>query len=273
MDREGDNYDLFSKLVASKTRFIIRAAHNRCLAGHQQKLKEVCLNAPCRFKRQVHISRRDPFLAFDQDIHPERDAREVALAVSAVSVTLKRSNNYQPGTPETLEVNVVTAVEQKPPTGRKAVCWHLITTEPIKTNAQLKKVIDAYRARWAIEEFFKALKTGCQFERRQLESYHSITNALAIFLPIAVRMLALRASARSSPEAPCSEFSETQLHLLRHHATSALGTLPSNGEAFLALAALGGHLRSNGPPGWLVLARGFERLQILELGLLSGNSS
>lgn len=43
--------------------------------------------------------------------------------------------------------------------------------------------MDAYRARWVIEEFFKALKTGCNFERRQLESFQSLRIALAIFLP------------------------------------------------------------------------------------------
>jgi hypothetical protein len=38
---------------------------------------------------------------------------------------------------------------------------------------------------------------------------------------------------------------------------------PSNQEVYTALAALGGHLRSNGPPGWIVLGRAFEKLLVL----------
>ena len=63
-------------------------------------------------------------------------------------------------------------------------------------------MVDAYRARWVIEELFKALKTGCQIEKRQMESYGALRIALALFLPIAVRLLALRDAARSEPDAP-----------------------------------------------------------------------
>jgi hypothetical protein len=47
--------------------------------------------------------------------------------------------------------------------------------------------VDCYRGRWTIEEYFKALKTGCQYERRQLETAHSLLNALAILAPVAWR--------------------------------------------------------------------------------------
>ena len=40
----------------------------------------------------------------------------------------------------------------------------------------------------------------------------------------------------------------------------------SAGHALWAIAELGGHIRNNGPPGWLVLRRGFERLFSIEQG-------
>jgi hypothetical protein len=40
--------------------------------------------------------------------------------------------------------------------------------------AEIAFVVDCYRGRWIVEEFFKALKTGCQYERRQLESAHGV---------------------------------------------------------------------------------------------------
>jgi hypothetical protein len=37
-------------------------------------------------------------------------------------------------------------------------------------------------------------------------------------------------------------------------------------EAMLAIAALGGHIKNNGDPGWAVLGRGYEDLLLLERG-------
>jgi hypothetical protein len=34
----------------------------------------------------------------------------------------------------------------------------------------------------------------------------------------------------------------------------------------LAIARLGGHIRNNGAPGWLVLGRGYYQLLTLEIG-------
>ena len=36
----------------------------------------------------------------------------------------------------------------------------------------------------------------------------------------------------------------------------------------LGIAGLGGHIRNNGEPGWIVLGRGFDDLLLIELGYL-----
>ena len=268
MDREGDNYDLYSHLQAGGIRHVVRLAHNRNLVGREEGLKKVASRAKGVFRRKVHIGPRARPLPYDQRRHPEREARHVSLSVSAMPVELRRPTNFASGSPPSLKVNVVTATEVRCPRGCEPICWHLVTTEPIDSVEQIEAIIDAYRTRWMVEEFFKALKTGCRFERRQLESYHSLTNALGIFLPIAVRLLALRSAARAEPEAKCVSLSKRQIRLLRRHTTRWMSESPTNQEVFLALAELGGHLRSNGPPGWLVLGRALERLLLLELGWL-----
>lgn len=40
-------------------------------------------------------------------------------------------------------------------------------------------------------------------------------------------------------------------------------------QALLAIAALGGHIKNNGPPGWQVLARGYHHLLLLEIGWIA----
>jgi hypothetical protein len=74
----------------------------------------------------------------------------------------------------------------------------------------------------------------------KLESYSALCIALAIFLPIAVRLLALRDAARTEPDALCTTLSTRQLRLLRACSTRPVSTNPSNWEVYMALAALGG---------------------------------
>ena len=120
---------------------------------------------------------------------------------------------------------------------------------------------------WTIEEFFKALKTGCQFEKRQLESAESLLNALAILSQVAWRLLLLRHLARSTKPNPAAQaLTAKQLDVLRAVAKRPLPKMPTARETLLAVAALGGHIKNNGDPGWLVLGRGMHDLLLLEMG-------
>jgi Transposase DDE domain len=268
MDREGDNYDLLSELEAARARYVIRLANNRKLVGEREKLKQVVGRAECLFRREVRVSPRAAGRPHDR--HAARHAREATLAVSAMAVELCRSSNFAPGSPPSLRVNIVTVTERDCPKGDEPIAWYLVTNESIATAEQVAAVVDAYRARWVVEELFKALKTGCQIEKRQLESYEALRIALAIFLPIAVRLLALREAARAEPEAPCVALSARQLQLLRTCSPRPISATPNNCEVYMALAALGGHLRSNGSPGWMVLGRAYDKLLILEQGWVAG---
>ena len=121
---------------------------------------------------------------------------------------------------------------------------------------------------WLIEEFFKALKTGCAYEKRQLESLPTLLVALALLAPIAWRLLLLRHLSREPPATAATvALTPRQLQVLR--ASSVGAALPRSAtvmDALRAVARLGGQLRQNGPPGWLVLARGFQKLLGMEAG-------
>jgi hypothetical protein len=271
MDREGDSYDLLAELHAAGARYVIRLAHDRRLVGEHEKLRQVVGRATCLFRREVRVN---PHAAGrPKDHHAVRHAREATLDVSAMAVELARSSNFAPASPPSLKVHVVTVMERDCPEGDEPIAWYLVTNEPIATPEQVAAVVDAYRARWVVEEFFKALKSGCQIEKRQMESYGALRIALALFLPIAVRLLALRDAARSEPDAPCAALSARQLQLLRTCGTKAMSATPRNHEVYMALAALGGHLRSNGPPGWMVLGRAYEKLLVLEQGWVAAQGA
>jgi hypothetical protein len=154
-----------------------------------------------------------------------------------------------------------------PPAGEPPVEWFLLTNLPVASVDTLEYVVDVYRARWVIEEYFKALKTGCQYEKRQLESAHALLNALAVLVPVAWRLLLLRHLARDDAARPATDaLTSAQVAVLKATAKRPLPESPSVRDAMLAVAALGGHIKNNGEPGWQVLGRGFRDLLILELG-------
>jgi hypothetical protein len=169
-----------------------------------------------------------------------------------------RPNVRSKGLPTDLALNAVHVLEKDPPAGEEPVEWVLLTNLPAQTAQQAARVVDIYRKRWLIEEFFKALKTGCSVERRQLETADSLINMTALFLPIAARLLHLRNLARDAPDTPAlAVCSADELEVLKRISIEKLPEQPTAQHVLWAVARLGGHLKSNGNPGWMVLARGW----------------
>jgi len=166
-----------------------------------------------------------------------------------------------------VKVNVVRVHEIDVPEGEEPIEWLLATTESIATREDVVAIVNHYRARWIIEEFFKALKTGCALETRQFETRHALLNVLALSLVIAWQLLLLRHISRATPDAPATEaLTPTQLNVLRACGSIVLGPKPTVCEALYAVARMGGHVRTNGAPGWLILARGMAKLRALSIG-------
>ena len=201
MDREGDNFPLFCHLKKRGARFVIRMARDRTVESEneQMPLSHAVISLPKYLEREVPLSRRAA-KPTPRSAHGQRDVRVAKLSVSAGKIALRRPRYGDDELPEELEVNVVYVQEVDPPKDEDPVAWVLVTTEPIETPEQVAAIVDHYRARWLIEEFFKALKTGCAVEKRQLESFGALTNALALFLPIAWQMLLLRSTSRTAPD-------------------------------------------------------------------------
>lgn len=270
MDSEADDYDIMTGLVQDGRRWVIRLCQDRALIQpdpfERRYVKEFVAKCNVVCTRRVHLSRRGRTPAFQRRRQRPRPEREAVLEISATPLTFKRPQ-YSTGQPPGISANLVRARERSAPEGQEPVEWILITTEPIRTRAQILKVIDIYRARWVIEEFFKALKTGCAFEKRQLESWHTLRNALGIFVPIAWQLLNLRTMARDESSAPSrTVLTPLQETVLRRAVKKKLPRRLTAKAALLAVAGLGGHLRSNGAPGWIVLGRGFQDLLILVAG-------
>ncbi len=83
---------------------------------------------------------------------------------------------------------------------------------------------------------------------------------------MAWQLLLLRTLNNHSPETCAEEaLTKTQIEVLKAITKNKLSKSPTVKEAFLAVAALGGHIPNNGAPGWLVLSRGMETLFTMEI--------
>jgi hypothetical protein len=279
MDREADAYPLLCGMAEHDRSFVVRVARERLVFGLEpdgalsdepMPLSEFLVDLPTVLTREVPLGRRRPTektLPKTNKTHPERAARTAKLAICAGRLAFRRPRYLGDEFHEELELNVVQVREVDTPESADPVAWVLVTNEPVETPEQIEKVVDYYRQRWLIEEFFKAIKTGCDFESRQLESFDTLTNALGLFLPVAWQMLLLRWMSRTNPSAPAETvLSPVQMILLRNCGQK----LPKSGatalDALYAVAGLGGHIKNNGAPGWLTLARGLEDLTKLERG-------
>jgi IS4 transposase len=272
MDREADGYELLAALASENRRFIVRLQFDRAAdtALGRGRISDVLRGKRTLLSRQVTLSARTPKPRDPPSRakkHPYRRERSATLAVSACSVAILRPCHLGARVPERLRLNVVRVHEKNVGRGIEPVEWRLVTSEPVETAEDVAAVVDAYRARWVIEEYFRALKQGCAYEKRQLESKHALLNALAVFTPIAWQLLALRQLSRDDAALPADRvLSPLKLLLLQRHPDVRLGDEPSIRDAMLAVAKLGGHIKNNGEPGWQVLGRGYEDLLLLERG-------
>lgn len=273
MDREADDFALFAQLIEAGDRFVIRLAHDRlleptCDEGFQ-KLAQAVSHVHALAEREVPLSRRPAGNRSPQQrhIHPVREGRMAKLAFGATTVVLRRPSTQPKDLPATLSLNVVRVWEIEAPQGETPVEWLLITTEPVSTDENLLQIVDWYRARWVIEEFFKALKTGCAYDTRQLETLEGLVNVLATFLPVAWRLLRMRTQARVDPNAKATTvLPSVMIQVLHIFTRIKLPSAPTARDVLLAVAALGGHLKHNGEPGWITLGRGYDKLRTLTEG-------
>lgn len=268
MDSDADDFDLMCKMSNADLRWVIRLCYDRRTIDGE-KTKEFVAEKRVVATRSVHLSRRRRQPGGDKRVRQRaRDERDAELGISASQVEWNRPS-YLVDSPRTLTVHIVRVWEIKPPIGADPIEWILITTEPIDTEEQILRVVDYYRERWVIEEYFHALKTGCALEKRQLESWDTLLKAMAIFLPIAWNLLRLRTLSRDPRTTKLSArtlLSPTELDVLARASKKPLPSSPTVGDATLAIARLGGHIANNGPPGWQVLGRGYQDLLMMVAG-------
>lgn len=273
-DREADNYALFAAAVEQGISFVVRGrAIDRVVnEGDARLLKTVARCAEGMVSRDVTLTARRK-KTMPNTTHATRDSRAASLDFRVTRVELRRPRYYDKKLAERVELNVVHVVERNRPAGESAVDWMLFTNMRVDTPDDVARIVDAYRTRWLIEECNKALKTGCKYEEKQFESRDGLLTMLALLLPVACEVLALRALCRENPNRPATDvLSPLQIQILNVIGSRPLKLDATAHDALWAVAALGGHMTCNGEPGWLVLQRGMQDLLAAQRGWVARES-
>jgi hypothetical protein len=269
-DQGSDTFEFLEDESQSGRRFVIRASKTRKVyAGHEpvgprRELKAYAGGLPelGRFTMNVQAQ-------------PGRKARtnaEFVVRGAAVLVCPPHAKAGDHGD-EPLPMYVVQVTETSPPKGEKTIEWTLLTNERVETFDDGLRVIEWYKRRWVVEEFHKAQKTGCQIEDMQFTTTARLEPAIALLSIVAVTLLNLReasrrddAGTRRADTLLSSEYVEV-LSLTRYGEVRDLTVR----DFFFALARLGGHQnrKCDSHPGWLVLWRGWMKLQAMLDGYLA----
>ncbi len=186
--------------------------------------------------------------------------RTVVVDVRAREMTLRLrdqwSNHLTP-----LPLHVVCVRERN--TEKKPVEWILLTTLPIDTPEQVRRVIEGYQYRSRIEQFHKALKSaGTELESSQLGAAAHRYRWNIILAATAAILLRWQLLALQDPQTPASEeFSDEQIEAIRECQDNY--DLPDRPltlwEVIQVLASMGGWPRGR-RPGVLVICRGWRRV-------------
>jgi len=277
-DRGADTFEFFESEYHSGRRFVVRSSYSRSIhtahdpAASRGSLHEFARTLAPIAEHHVKVQRRRIEKKPKRKGRKKvviRPQREAALSISAAPVLVRApaSKNGEHGN-QPLALWIVRVWEPNPPAGEEALEWFLLTNHPVQTPADALDVGNWYECRWIIEEYHKAMKTGCGVENPQFQSEDRLQPMIALLSVVSLTLLNLRELARH-PEAkrrPANDVvSEDYVQVLcawRHKKLKPDWTIY---DFCYALARLGGHQnrRGDGHPGWLTLWRGWTRLQAM----------
>jgi hypothetical protein len=263
-DRGGDNFEVYCRLRLQQDDWVIRAS----------KLNRLILTegTATRLQLQDYLPQMKPSGSYTLSLRAREDqpARDARLEVRVGRVLIPTPRFTSPWidqlAPAPVATNVIEVVEIDSPAGVTPIRWVLFTSLAVKTFQDAWTVIEYYESRWLVEEYHKALKTGCRVESRQLKEAGRLEAFVALTSVVAVRLLQLKSLARTQPNAPASRtvppvwlkmLKLARKNLSRVHDLTV-------GQFYREVAKLGGFLgrKGDGEPGWITIWRGWEKLNM-----------
>jgi hypothetical protein len=268
-DRESDIYENFASRPAN-TDLIVRACQNRAIEADGDD--EVALLFPFidSLPEQGRFTVNIPAA-------PGRKVRTAELVVRFSPVVLRRPRHGARDLPESVAVTLVDVRETSEPEAGELIHWRLLTTHMVTNLGEARRIIDLYRLRWTIEEFFRTLKTaGFDIENADIGEPRAMINLVAAAAVAAVTVMQLvRARDGLTGEKLTDAFDTSDQPILEALSVQLEGDTerqknphPKGSLAFAAwvIGRLGGWTGYYGKPGPLVMRRGLDDFHRIKYG-------
>lgn len=267
-DRESDIYAEWATLPAANFDLLTRVMHDRAIVG-DGTLYGAAQGFAFGTTRSVDL----------QDT-ARRIARTAVLSLRFGTVEVRRpARPGATGLADSVSLRLVEAVERTPPAGVEPVHWRLLTTHAVTDDAMAWQIVDWYRQRWVIEQFFRVLKTqGFQIEDSQIDRADILLKLIAIAAKAAAITIQLVQARDGSSDMPAAAAFDRELIPAlaainaRYEAKTARQKNPhthaSMAWAAWIIARLGGWdgYRSSRPPGPITFKHGLDQFHAIATG-------
>jgi hypothetical protein len=180
-DRESDIFALYASAAEEQFHVIARSMHDRKLtdASGLYAASEV----------MTVIEQR----AIVLPARAQRAERTALLGLRFGAVELARpQTKLLRHLPKSLPLTLVDVREVEAQAGIEPLHWRLLTTHPVTTAEEAWRIVEWYKRRWLIEQFFRILKTqGFKLEDSQVGTAERLLKLVAIAAKAAVITLQL----------------------------------------------------------------------------------
>jgi hypothetical protein len=271
-DRGADNFEVYCRLVFSQTNWVVRAA---------QLTRRVDTAAGTPRRLDQYLNSLLVSGTYDLSVRANHDqpSRTAQVEVRFGPLMVPRPCNCSKFVREcgiaAITMWVVEVRETHPPQGVKPLRWVLLTSHAVQSFEDAWRVIGYYEKRPLIEEFHKAIKTGCRLESRQYQTSHALEATAGMLSVLAIRLVQLKSVARVDPDRPAHCVVPASwlqmIHCLQRGKQRQVSTVR---EFFHAVARLGGWLgrKHDAQPGWITLWHGFDKLILMMRGADASSS-
>jgi hypothetical protein len=268
-DRESDIFAEWATLPSPNFHLITRSMHDRLLTDGSSLYAAGERFAFTR-TRLVALPARDG----------KRSARLAQLTLRFGKVELARPKNTRDrNLPQSVSLTLVEVVERNPPSGTEAVHWRLLTTHEVADAKAAWQIVDWYKMRWTIEQFWRLLKLqGLKLEDSQIETAERLIKLAAIAVKAAATIMQLVQSRDGPSTEPAAlAFAPHEIAVLNKlnrelEGATALQKNPHRAKslkwAAWIIAKLGGWdgYPSSKPPGPITFKNGVEEFHAMVAG-------
>jgi hypothetical protein len=191
-DRESDIFALYANAAEGDFHVIARSMHDRKLADGT--------GLYAAGEAMAVVDQR-PILLPARAQRPERTAH-LKLRSGAVSLARPQSR-FLRHLPDRLPLSYVDVREEDAPAGTEPLHWRLLTTHLVTTADEAWRIVDWYKRRWLIEQFFRVLKTqGFKLEDSQIGAADRLLKLVAIAAKAAAITIQLLQARNGSSHQP-----------------------------------------------------------------------